>query len=404
MTHISFVFIVLNHQLRTVKAIEKDVNALTFKWYNDVTPEKVNITAQDRNSHPDYHLVEYSRLYKAIGGRMILDATNFSTEFPDSISWTKSASFVDTVFYGYQKHHNVILRPDDMWTAIAVQFSLYVNANEKELRHLFVSFNGKKELQVKFSVPVSQVPITEFITKILSLTRENIEPSIYDWILPNFSTTTKNDEVTAGVALMSTVKHYFTYDLISVLCGIPQATILGTVDDWKEIRKRVDKLKAFELNGKDVMAKWSSMLGRILDQFISVKEGNPPNSVFWKQALRIDYKLVDMICDQVEEKYLNGWITAFSAFDISGNWQGDYENISETDNSTQWLSIHTANITPGVVHVPIQIYDEFNELHYRNYSGAIITGHMGYAVKKDEETIQPLSGWAMVTKNYYLPR
>lgn len=382
------------HQMHTTISAEN--NALTFKWYNDVVPEKVLISDDDRNPHPDYHLAQYSALYKAIDGVKIHDGTNFSSEFPDSIAWTKSAGFVDTVFYSYQKHHNLIIRPDDIWTAIAVQFSLYVNANAKELRHSFVNFDGKKELQVKFGVPVDQVPIEKFISKILNLTRENINPSIYGWISPNFTTTTKNDKVTAGVTLLSTVKHYFTYTLMSVLCGIPEATILGTVDDWKEIRKRVEKLKDFELNGKDVMAKWSSMLVRILDQFVSVKEGNHPDSVFWKQALRIDYKMIDLICDQVETSYLNGWITTFSAFDISGHWQGDYENFIETENSTKWLRIHTSNITPGVVHVPIQIYDEFKEAKYRNYSGAIITGHMGYSVKKDEDTIQPLSGWVMV--------
>lgn len=400
-----FIALVFVDQIQTT-IIDRQ-NALTIKWHDDKVPEKVTILEADTNPHPTKHLAEYSKLYEAINGKLVLEATNFTSEYPDAISWTKSAGFVDTVFYSYQKHHNLIIRPDDIWTAIIVQFSLYVNGNAEELRRSFVNFEGKKELKIKFVAPVNQVPIDEFITKIVSLINENIHPSIFDWISPNFTTTTKNDKLTAGVALMSTLQKYFDYSLFSVLCGIPQATILGTVDDWREIRERVAKLKQFELNGKDVMTKWSDMLGQILDQFVSVKEGKQPDDVFWKQAIRVDYKTVDMVCATVEEEYLNGWITTFSAFDSSGIWQGDYYDYKRITNLSQverqWLSIRTDRITHGIVQVPIKIYDEYAEPAEREYTGSIITGHMGYSVNKDGKTIQPLSGWTMAI-THYLPQ
>ncbi len=374
-------------------------NTLTFKWYDDVVAETVKTSEHEKN--PAKHLVEDSTLHKHIKAKLTLQATNFTTEYPDTIAWTQTGGFVDTVFHSYRNHHNIIIRPDDIWTAILVQFSFYVNANAEALRHSFVNFEeGKMELQVKFVAPLDQIPIDEFITKIVGLITENIDPSIYHWISPNFTTTTENDKLTAGVALMATVQNYFEYGLWSVLCGIPQLTIEGDEDDWREIRKRVDRLKDFELSGRDVMTKWSSMLGKILDQFISVKEGNNPDKVFWKQALRIDYKMLDMGCAQVKETYLNGWITAFSAFDKLGTWQGNYNTVNSTQPANQWLTIRTDFITPGIVYVPIQIYDEHAEPEERNYTGAIVTGHMGYAVKRDLKTIQSLSGWAMViTKN-----
>lgn len=397
----AFIVLVSVYQIKTTSINDK--NPLTFQWYDDVVPEKVNIAAADKNPHHAKYLAKYSRLYKTIRGVAIIESTNFTSEFSDSISWTASAGFVETVVHSYQKHHNLIIRPDDIWAAIIVQFSLYVNANAEQLRYKFVKFEKKKELKLKFTAPINQVPIDEFVNKTVSLIDENIDPKILPWILPIFSTTTKSDYITAGVALMATLRNYFDFSLMSVLCGIPKVTILGTVDDWKEIRRRIEKLQDFEVEGKDVMAKWSTMLGRILDHFVSVKEGNQRDGVFWKQAIRVDYEILDMGCAQQNETYLSGWITIFSAFDRSGRWQGN-KNYRETENvtelDTQWLRIRTSQITPGIVQVPIKIYDEYAAEEERHYTAAIITGHIGYTVKTDERTIQPMSGWTMAITNY----
>lgn len=391
LTNLYIILFVCTIQIHGATIPTDQKNALTFQWY-DVVPNKVEITTNNKKSH----LVEYSTQYKKSKAVNILQGTNFVTEFPDSISRMQSSSFVDTVFYSYQKHHNLIIRPDDVWIAIAIQFSLYVNANAEDLRKLFVNFEGKKDLEVKFTVPVDQVPIDEFIKKIVTLISENINPSIYDWISPNFTTTTQNDKLTTGVALMTTLKNYFNYDLVSVFCGIPQVTILGSIDDWRQIRERVYRLKEFEQDGKSVMVKWSTMLDRILTEFVSVKGGKQPDKKFWEEAIRIDYRMVDSECSSFNETVLNGWITAFSVFHRTGKWQGDSES---NESKNDWASISTEDITPGLVSVPVRIFDEYAGVGERNYTGAVITGHMGYSVKEDEITIQPMSGWAMVITN-----
>lgn len=374
--------------------ISEDKNALNFAWYDNVTAEKV---AADNTRDPTKNLVEFTELYDEIKGTFFVEGTNYTSQYPDSISWRNSAGFVDTVFYSYQNHHNLIIRPDDVWTAIIVQFSLYINANAEALRHSFVNFEGKKNLQVKFYAPIDCIPINEFIDKIVALIDENIDPNISNWIQPNFTTTTINDKLTAGAAMMATLQNYFDYGLLLISCGIPEVTILGNVDDWKQIRNRVEKLKEFEVNGRSEMDKWSSMLGHILGEFIKVKQGMKKDDEFWKQAIRVDYKYINVLCGEVEEIYLNGWITAFSAFDSTGKWQ------TETNSTpgSPWLSIRTDKITPGIVHAPIKIYDEFAKLEEREYTGAIITGHIGHSVKNDETSLQPMSGWAMTITNTY---
>lgn len=40
------------------------------------------------------------------------------------------------------------LSPDDVWITIMLFFSKYVNDHSEELRHAFVSHEGKKKLEV----------------------------------------------------------------------------------------------------------------------------------------------------------------------------------------------------------------------------------------------------------------
>lgn len=55
------------------------------------------------------------------------------------------------------------LRPDDVWQAILAQFSLYVQANENELRDTFVSHEGKKEYVGGF---VTTFPMCDLVQKL----------------------------------------------------------------------------------------------------------------------------------------------------------------------------------------------------------------------------------------------
>lgn len=56
---------------------------------------------------------------------------------------------VSAIVEAYNTHHNLVLRPDDIWQAILTQFSFYVNANAEALRDKFVDFEGKKKLVIK---------------------------------------------------------------------------------------------------------------------------------------------------------------------------------------------------------------------------------------------------------------
>ena len=89
------------------------------------------------------------------------------------------------------------------------------------------------------------------------------DPSVAEWLLPSFSTTTHNDRICGSISIMSALQHYFEYRCC-LMCGIPRITLLGTPDDYKKLRNKIDRLLEFDLEAGQ-MQKWHTMLTPVID-------------------------------------------------------------------------------------------------------------------------------------------
>lgn len=179
-----------------------------------------------------------------------------------------------------------------------------------------MNFEGKRELVVSADGSLRLMSYANLVKEMSKKIDENLtDPEVKSWILPSFSTTTDNDLVTCGVIFMATMKKYFNFTF-SLRCGIPYVTLDGTVDDWENILKRLEKLKEYECQELLV---WYDILRPILQEFVKAKTGKP-NIRFW-----------DRICSYhgrgSGHRWISGWITAFCVFDNDGNWQGEYIEI-----------------------------------------------------------------------------
>ncbi len=59
--------------------------------------------------------------------------------------------FFGAFYEAYINHGDVKITPDDVWSAIMLYFSKYVNDNAEKLRSAFVNHEGKKELVIQTS-------------------------------------------------------------------------------------------------------------------------------------------------------------------------------------------------------------------------------------------------------------
>ncbi|KAH9899279.1 hypothetical protein C8Q73DRAFT_679271 [Cubamyces lactineus] len=221
----------------------------------------------------------------------------------------ESNGFVYAVFRAYANHHNLRIRPDDVWLAILTQLCFYVNAHAEELRHYFVAHEGKKELVVQASGTRYTVDFASLARQMTGKIHENVlDNTLVEWILPDFTTTTTKDTTICSVVMMSTLKAYFEYTM-DIICGIPYVTLEGTKADWQKLLKRLDRL--YEMG--DEPSVWAEMLRPILRRFVSAFDGEP-DVQFWEHVL---FHLHEM-CGQDD---ITGWLTAFSVWDHKGRWK-----------------------------------------------------------------------------------
>ena len=147
---------------------------------------------------------------------------------------------VDLATIAYNQHHDLVWRPDDVWQAIFTQFSLYVMMNAESLRDKFVDFRGKRELTIETIGTLYTVDFGDLAKRMVDeqIIKNIKDPTIAEWILPKFTTTTENDRIVASVTMMATLLEYFDYKK-TLLCGLSSITLLGSIDDWKSLHKKL---------------------------------------------------------------------------------------------------------------------------------------------------------------------
>lgn len=319
---------------------------------------------------------------------------------------SSSNGLVWTAFNAYSYHHHLTLRPEDVWFAILTQFSFFVNANAEDLRSSFVAHEGQKELEVYGVGTASNADFGPLAVQMTEKMDENLlDAELHEWIMPDFTTTTQTDKITAAVLMMGAMQKYFSY-AIGFLCGIPSVTLLGEKEDWKQIRARIDKLSQY---GKEP-TEFARLLTPVLDGFIRTFESPDDAGVvdFWS-------KIAQRQSGGSGPSYFSGWMTAFCFWDVEGKSLKANEDGCKLDGVV-FHRVDTDDIPAGYVSVPVKVNDNGHE-----FKTKMLAGSVGIAAKSsgqkldtssdhrrsgdDEEittevggdtgldTLQPLTGW-----------
>ncbi|KAI9330135.1 hypothetical protein DFJ73DRAFT_859230 [Zopfochytrium polystomum] len=289
---------------------------------------------------------------------------------------------VGCVVSAYCQHHNLALRPDDVWLAVTAQFAQYVTGNAEALRSTLVDFRGKKKLDIRIPPPspIDDPSVVEFVSRRFGeLIEENIkDKELRRWVAPDFSTTTETDRTLGNMMLMSTCQAFFEYD-VTVTCGIPNITLEGTRADWAEIVRRAKKLGKYG----EPCERWEKILVPILEQFVRAFDG------------KVDLGFWQRICNYIPNgsgsDHISGWISAFAVFSSEGKWQG-------SERGRQWTTLEdvtgsyfdVAKLPPGFATCPVNVnIGEFKIV------ALLIVGTIGFAAEADLFTIRPVSTWAL---------
>ncbi|KAF3070595.1 hypothetical protein GL218_00096 [Daldinia childiae] len=337
-----------------------------------------------------------------------------SIQIPDDAQvFPSSNGFVRAVYQAYSNHHHLKIRPEDVWFSIVAQLSMHINAHAEELRPFFVAHEGQKKLQVVERGTITTVDFGELAIRMTDEIKKNVvDPDLTAWIMPDFTTTTDTDRVTAAVLMMGALQKYFKYFLL-LTCGIPSVTLLGEREDWVKIRRRLEYLPRM---GKEP-ALFAKLLTAVLDYFIRSfdEPTSPAVQSFWS-------RIADRQGGSGVE-YFSGWITAFTFWKVNGECMYTsplvpFESYTPDTHGcnldgTVFHIIDMADIPDAFASVPVTVNDNGVIHETRLVAGSIgmavsssgelvelessyfMNGRTELSDKTGPDTLQPVSGWWM---------
>lgn len=284
--------------------------------------------------------------------------------------------FVGAAFRAYNQHYNLVINPDDVWIAITTALASEINRHAEQMRHLFVNHEGNKELVIYGNGSILTANYDYLINQISDEINKNTKDDIRCWLECNFSTTTPKIKTISKVVLMGAMKNYFSYKMY-LLCGLPKVTLTGSIEDWREIRRRVERLANWNAPN---LSKWSEVLAYVLDKFVDVFQGKVDTD-FWNG-------IAHETGGGSGPRYLQGWILSFIPFNDSGKYiLNDLETIM---NTGKFGIVDTNDIPTSAVEVPVTINDNGKEYKTIFYAGAIMSK------KLDHDTIGTSLDWALI--------
>ncbi|KAJ7732389.1 hypothetical protein B0H14DRAFT_2997699 [Mycena olivaceomarginata] len=337
--------------------------------------------------------------------------------YPDQ----KGNGFVNTVIQAYNTHHALVLRPDDVWLTILSQFNFFVNANAELLRANFVAHEGKRELVIFAEGTRYSVNFGHMARQMVDLIEKNVvDPTLREWVIPDFTTTTNKDTTVAAVLMMATLKEYFSYGFACLGCGIPRVTLEGERSDWVNILQRLEKLKEY---GIETIA-WYHLLRPVIARFVAAfdEPTSAQNVDFWNKVAHLESQ-------GSGPSYYSGWINAFNVFSKEGAWIGHQLDKTETAyeapetlsaeefwstyakhvnralvlDGTPYHHLDTNKVPPAYAEVDVKLNDNgetFDCFMLAGLVGTRISSSADCALSTtgEKDTIHPVPGWWICIK------
>jgi hypothetical protein len=287
-----------------------------------------------------------------------------------------------TIYTAYALHYPLVLTPDAVWLCIAQGFAMHVSANAERLRDKFVKHQGLATIKVRrddFIKGSPDNPWPEVFTEFSDAIAEHIGRQ-RDLVVCDFSTTGPCERAASEIVLMNAMKHYFKYEL-ETLCGIPEITLDGTIEDWKSIRSRARALDEYDLKW------WTDALGPVLDQLVATSSG------------QVDVPFWEALFKQIDGSggpWVTGWINTLFPYLKRNNTAGaPIRNAMVTNwarNAGRGLddAPELSLIPPGISVVPFE-WNYFGQIYAMEFLG----GYVGVAQDMDTLALRPAIGWAV---------
>lgn len=196
-------------------------------------------------------------------------------------------NMTSAIHVAYEHHFPLTLKPSYFLITIAQGLSLHINQNAEMLRHLFVDHEGQEEITLRrddFTVDGDndwESVFPEFSSNIQS--KLNIDLS--DIMIDNFQSGTSVSRAVSHIVLMDSMKSYLKCSMES-LCGIPEITLDGPVSDWLELKNKVIRLKALNVDDTLQLNWWLDHLVPLITKVCDTAINREVDVRFWSRLYK----------------------------------------------------------------------------------------------------------------------
>lgn len=302
----------------------------------------------------------------------------------ETLGYVGSDVLYKCMINAFADHRQLILSPDMIWLVLCQAFSHHIKLNHKKYRSRIVNHQRLKALKVVTSIDLfdKNADWTNVLNGFYDEIDKNTKNNFASIIKSDFSTTSINERIASIITLMDITKHFFTFEALFMICGIPKITLEGKPEDWEKI---LSKLKLFDQFG---LNQWALELKPIIQEFINTAKGSP-DLYFWRTMIKRDHAwlLKGPTCSYSSNPTkLDGWFSKLFPFAYDG---------SETKESYYELSERLSEI----VNVDFK-YTRINPLTMatETFNLELFSGFVGVEENPETKAIRPKIGWMVCKK------
>jgi hypothetical protein len=223
-----------------------------------------------------------------------------------------SDGLLHAAWLAFCHHQGLALSPDVFYQLIMAGVSRHVNANAERLRNLLVLHDGQKVLEVEENGVID--PDAFGRRNLRKDEMEELERCLEEFQVQIAASATKlgaeltgmklstsgpTERVAASIVVMSAMKSYFQYVMIT-RCGMAYIHLMGSKDDWEKLVNLVRKIAAID----DFCNLWAGQMETCLQQFVDAFEGKQ-DTAFWNSMYKYEGPRGSG-CPKV-----SGWISKF---------------------------------------------------------------------------------------------
>lgn len=297
--------------------------------------------------------------------------------------------FVQAVFDAFREHRPLAISPDMVWLLITQGFAEHVNNNAELLRKKFVTYQGKKLINVRrddFIKGELNNPWEEVFPEFAKAIKADVGAELHQLVIASFSTTGNIEKAAFEITLMDAMKNYFSYKSITY-CGIPFITLEGTPEDWRLIVSKAKQLRQYELDW------WIDELIPILEQFSAAAQGKV-DETFWNGM----FKYIPPKGNSGGIPYINGWIIKFFPYLTTLHYTHG-TTVQDEIRRNPFLSQTSVKLTGfdfedfsgGLSKANFQ-WDYLGQIYKMDF----FAGFVGVSQDAKTKTLRPEIGWAVL--------